>query len=225
MTSLAVIIPALNEEEVLAATLAQVHRWPAEEVIVADGASTDDTAAVARRLGATVVKAPRGRARQMNAGARQARADILFFLHADSLPPPDYPNRIRAALRQPGTIAGAFSLAIASRGRRYRMLETLVRLRCRILALPYGDQGLFLQAETFRRSGCFPDVPFLEDLIYVRHLKRRGKIAVLPDRIQTSARRWQRHGVVKTTLVNQVILLGYACGIPPEHLGRFYRRL
>ncbi len=223
-TDLAVIIPARNEAHTLAATLERVMADPVAEVIVVDGGSRDATARIARRHGATVLSSPPGRARQMNAGAQAATAGHLFFLHADSQPPAGYAGLILAALAHPGVVAGAFTLAIGAQQHRYRVIESLVAMRCRLFGLPYGDQGLFLRRATFAVTGGFPSVDFLEDLIYVRRLGQRGRLAILPQRITTSARRWQRCGTLRTTLLNQLVLLGYACGIAPDRLGRFYRR-
>ncbi len=224
MRDLAVIIPAHNEERALPATLARVLAEPVAEVIVVDGGSSDATVRIAQRHGVTVLASPPGRARQMNAGARAATAGHLFFLHADTRPPAGYAGHILAALASPNIVAGAFTLAIDAPQRRYRIIEFLVAMRCRFFRLPYGDQGLFLRRTTFMATGGFPGVDFLEDLIYVRRLGRQGRLALLPQRITTSARRWQRHGALRTTLINQVVLLGYTCGVAPDRLGRLYRR-
>jgi len=220
---ISVIVPALNEAKTIGPTLASLAGLAGLELIVVDGGSSDDTGARAEAAGARVIEAPAGRARQMNEGARAARGDILLFLHADTLLPPGFAGEVREALNRPGTAAGAFGLAIEAPGLGFRCLERLVRWRGRWLAMPYGDQALFLTAAMFDRVGRFADLPIMEDFELVGRLRRQGRIVLLPRQVRTSARRWRRLGLVRTTLVNQAIVLGYLGGIDPARLARWYR--
>lgn len=219
---ISVIIPAYNEAAGIGSTVACVAGLPGVEVLVVDGGSSDATGARAMEAGARVVFAPIGRGMQQNVGARQAAGRILLFLHADTRLPQGFAGSIIEALARPGVVAGAFRLAIDGEGFALRLVEWVANLRARVL--PYGDQALFLWAETFRACGGFPDQPLLEDVELVRRVRRLGRLVLLPTVATTTARRWQRLGVVRTTLVNQLVLLGYFFGVEPGRLGRWYRR-
>ena len=224
--SISIIIPALNEAEQIGQTLDaardSAEGVPGIEWIVVDGGSNDTTVEIARSRGATVVTSSRGRARQMNAGAQIARGDTLLFLHADTRLPRGFEEEVRRTLAVPGVAAGAFSLRIDGAGRRLRWVERAANWRSRILELPYGDQGFFLKAELFRSLGGFPELPLMEDLEMARRVGRRGRIAVSPLAVVTSARRWERVGVLRATLFNQVFLLAYLLGMPPRRIAEWY---
>lgn len=205
---LSVVLPTLNEEEELAAALLSALREPGIEVVVADGGSRDRTPDIARALGARVVEESASRGRQLNAGARAARAATLLFLHADTRLPPGYGRRLRRVLGWRGTAAGAFELGIDGPGLALRLVETGVALRSRLLGRPYGDQALFLAAATLRAAGGFPDLPRLEDVGLLRRLAPLGAVRLARGRVRTSDRRWRRHGVWRTTLAHQRLLLG-----------------
>jgi rSAM/selenodomain-associated transferase 2 len=215
---LSVVIPALNEEAAISLAIASAHRARSVEVIVADGGSNDRTVAVALAHGALVVSSPRGRARQMNAGATAARGAILVFLHADTLLPEGYDAMVTDTLACPGTAAGAFRLGIAGASRSFRLIETLVQWRSTVFQLPFGDQALFTTAETFRAVGGYPEVPIMEDVELVRRLRRRGAIRMARGAVQTSARRWVERGVWRMTLLNQLCLAAHSAGVSPDRI-------
>jgi len=222
--SISVIIPALHEAQAIGRTLSSAAASAASEVelIVVDGGSEDATVEVARSHGATVVTLPPGRARQMNAGARIARGECLLFLHADTRLPPGYEREVCRILDLPGVVAGVFALRVEGAQWGLRWVERAANLRSRLFELPYGDQGLFLRAELFRSLGGFAELPLLEDLELVRRLRRQGRIVTAPLAVLTSARRWESLGVLRTTLLNQLILLAYLLGMPPRRIASWY---
>ncbi|GAB4461115.1 MAG: hypothetical protein OHK0037_09510 [Elainellaceae cyanobacterium] len=221
---LSVVIPTLNEAAELPSLLANLPPSGTLEVIVADGGSQDNTRAIAQQHGATVVQSAPGRARQMNAGAAAATGKTLLFLHADTRLPKDFSNLVQQTLAQPDVALGAFDLAIDGTLPGLRWVERGVRWRSRWLGLPYGDQALFLRAETFWQLGGFPDVPILEDLKLVQQARKLGNVAIAPAAVFTSARRWETLGVWQTTLINQGVLVGAVLGVPLERITQFYRR-
>jgi rSAM/selenodomain-associated transferase 2 len=160
----------------------------------------------------------------MNAGAAVATGEILLFLHADTHLPTQFERLVRQALQNAGTVAGAFELKIDAQLRGLRLVERMVNVRSRFLSMPYGDQAIFLKATVFHEIGGFPDLPIMEDFELMLRLKRLGRITIVPAPVLTSGRRWQKLGVVKTTLINQLIIAGYFLGIPPAQLVRWYRR-
>lgn len=221
---ISIVIPVLNEAIAIRAVLAQVLDTPNVEVIVVDGGSEDDTVAIAQTMGVKVIATTVGRARQMNAGAAVATGDILLFLHADTQLPPNFDRFIRQALQKPGTVAGAFELRIDAQLTGVKLIEKMVNWRSHFLSMPYGDQAIFLKRPVFAELGGFPDLPIMEDFELVRRLKRLGQIAIISAPVLTSGRRWQKLGIVKTTLINQLIIAGYFLGVPPADLVRWYKR-
>jgi rSAM/selenodomain-associated transferase 2 len=221
--SLSIVIPTLNEAAVLAETLAAIGVDPNIEVLVVDGGSQDDTCSIAQSWGTKLLHSNPGRAQQMNLGAQTAQNDILLFLHGDTLLPLHYYRLIVATINQPHTIAGAFDLTINAPDVSLRLVEWGVRLRSRLLQLPYGDQGIFLKRETFARIGGYPNLAIMEDYQFINNLKRLGQIAIVPIPVKTHPRRWQKLGILRTTVINQIMILGYHLGIPPEKLRAWYR--
>ena len=221
---ISVIIPALNEARSIEQTVSNLKRCGQLEIIVVDGGSQDATAAVAKAAGAEVLTSEPSKARQMNAGAARATGDILLFLHADTRLPDNYDDCIRTALNQDQISAGAFSLGIDSDASGLRIVENVANWRSRFFQMPYGDQALFVSREIFNQIGGYPDYPIMEDFEFVRRLKRLGKIAILPESVRTSPRRWQNLGILKTWLLNQLIILAYYCGISPKRLSKWYHR-
>lgn len=206
---ISVIVPALDEEARLPACLGDLAAEGGDvEVLVVDGGSRDATRAVAASFpGVRVLAGRRGRARQMNLGAAAARGDVLWFLHADSRVPPGALLEIERILRDPRVVGGAFRFAVDSPRWVYRLVELGVRIRSEVLGVPYGDQGLFVRREVFDAAGGYADVEVMEDLYLVRTLRRRGGLRVLPLPLVTSARRWERRGVLATTVRNLGLVL------------------
>ena len=189
-----------------------------------DGGSSDGTADLARSNGAKVLTSVPSKARQMNAGAEAAAGDILLFLHADTQLPKYFEAPIINTVNQSGVAAGAFQLSIDSDAKGLRFIERVANRRSRHLQAPYGDQGLFVTKTLFEEIGGYPDMPIMEDFELIRRLRRKGKIAILDQCVQTSPRRWENMGIFNTWLINQLIIAAYLMGVPPERLSRWYRR-
>lgn len=223
--AISVVIPVMNESAYLAQTLATVYAAADVEVIVVDGGSRDDTVQIAKAFGAAVIHSQLGRAVQMNAGAAIATAPNLLFLHADTCLPIGYDSLIYQTLAQPGVAAGAFNLAIAGAQIGLRLVEWGVKWRSHLFHMPYGDQGIFLKAEIFHQLGGFPNLPIMEDFVLVKQLNKLGKVAIVAAKVSTSNRRWKTLGICKTTLINQMMILGYFVGIPSNTLARWYRSI
>jgi rSAM/selenodomain-associated transferase 2 len=219
-----VIIPALNEAALIGAAVASAAVCEGEEIIVVDGGSTDDTVEIARSMGTVVYETPPSKAGQMNTGAALACGDILIFLHADTRLPPGYAARVRRCIAQPGIAAGAFRLGIDAAGARLRFIERAANLRARFLQLPYGDQAIFMRADHFGAVGGFPDLAIMEDFELVRRLRRIGRIAQVPAAVLTSPRRWFHMGVLRSWMINQIVIIAYYLGISPKRLAGWYRR-
>ncbi|GAB4238113.1 MAG: TIGR04283 family arsenosugar biosynthesis glycosyltransferase [Stanieria sp.] len=166
-----------------------------------------------------------GRAYQMNAGAAIAKGDILLFLHVDTQLPANYQSLIYKTLSSSQVMAGTFELAIDSQAKSFRLIETMVNLRSRLLSLPYGDQAIFLNKSTFEKIGGYRNLAIMEDFELIQRLKRHGKIVIASAAVLTSPRRWRQLGVWQTTAINQLIILGYYLGISPTKLRNFYRQI
>ncbi|MGH7573016.1 MAG: TIGR04283 family arsenosugar biosynthesis glycosyltransferase [Gemmatimonadota bacterium] len=224
--TVSVVVPTWNEARRLPVLLDALERCspPPIEVIVADGGSSDDTADVAAGR-ARLVAAPRGRASQQNAGARASDGRVLWFLHADSIPPADAVAQVRSALDR-GAPGGCFRITFPDDERRcHRWLGTIaagVNARTRVTRKGTGDQGLFVRRDVFERMGGFPSWPLFEDVALAGGLARHGRPAVCPGPLVTSARRWMRQGVVRTMLRMWALRAGFLLGVTPERLARHW---
>jgi len=226
---ISVIIPCYNEAGSVAATLASIGSDKNVEVIVSDGGSGDETVKICQRFNTRLISGGRSRAECMNAGAAQATGQILLFLHADSELPADWAQEVRASMGRPETLLGCFEFRPVSVALQnsiaLRLVTRLTNLRSRYLNLPYGDQGLFLRRGVFRAYGGFPSLPFMEDFELVDRIRRSGgagAVHTLRSEMRTSARRWEQQGVLRNSLVNQVIILGRQLGVPHSRLVGWY---
>jgi rSAM/selenodomain-associated transferase 2 len=219
-----VIIPTLNEEGVIGETLEHLSRSrePEIEIIVSDGGSTDGTLEIAGRYARMVSSRP-GRGIQMNGGAALATGDILLFLHADTILPKDWGERVISAMSDGRVVGGAFSLSVDSERLPHRAIAAAATLRSRIAGLAYGDQGIFVRREVFEEMGGFRDIPIMEDIDFIKRLKKSGRMVLLKDSVKTSARRWEKEGVVYTTLRNWLLISLYHIGVAPERLYKLYK--
>lgn len=224
--SLSIIIPALNEADGIAATLDSLQplRRRGVEVIVADGGSSDNTAALARERADQVLTAEPGRARQMNAGAAAARGEILCFLHADSRLPEGADGLIVEGLARSRRSWGRFDVSIAGTHPMLRVIAQLMNWRSRLTGIATGDQGLFLTRSLFEAAGRFPDIALMEDIALTRQLKRYGPPLCIAHRLTTSGRRWEKHGLWRTVLLMWRLRLAYWLGADPDRLALRYAR-
>ena len=194
-------------------------------MIVVDGGSRDASAELARAAGARVLSSPPGRARQLAAGAEAAReAEALVFLHADSRLPAGWSARVRAALADARFAGGAFAFRFAERGARLRFVELGVRLRLALARLPYGDQALFVRGSVLRALGGVPQAPIMEDLDLVRGMRAHGRLALLPEAVTTSARRYLARGVLRTMWRNWLALAAWRLGLDRARVAAWYRQ-
>jgi rSAM/selenodomain-associated transferase 2 len=219
---LSIIIPTLDEESAIAECLARVQpmRAAGAELIVVDGGSRDATREIAGPLADRVVEAPRGRAAQMNAGARASRGDILLFLHADTVLPEGAGDAIAAALRSHAW--GRFDVTIAGRALLLPVVAFLMNARSRATGIATGDQAIFATRSAFDAAGGFPPIALMEDVALSKALKRISPPACLRLRVLTSGRRWERHGTLRTIVLMWRLRLAYALGADPERLARRY---
>ena len=220
-----VVIPVLDDAPGVAAAVTSARTAGADEIVVIDGGSRDGTRAIATAAGARVLTSAPGRARQMNAGAAAATGDILVFLHADTLLPPRACVLARAALARPGVAAGAFGFAVPTDTRLGRIVDFAGRWRARLTRFPHGDQALFVSACTFRDLGGFPDLPTMEDWELVTRLRRLGVVQILHEPAVTSARAWERYGLMRVTALNLAVIAAYRLGVNPRRLAGWRDRI
>jgi rSAM/selenodomain-associated transferase 2 len=222
---LAAVVPTLDEEVSLPRTLPRA-RQAADLVVVADGGSADRTVALAREAGAIVVHSPPGRGRQLNAGAREAidaGADLLLFVHADTVLPEMARQRVVAAV-EAGAAGGGFEVRFDDPRRIFALGSSIVNLRARLLRAPLGDQAQFATRAAFLALDGFRDWPILEDLDFMRRLRRHGPIAVVRPPAITAARRFVERGITRTIVTNWSIWALYLLGVDPARLARLYPR-
>ena len=233
MNRLSVIVPMLNEERTIARTLDAIAAGASSaavtvevivEVVVVDGGSSDRSRDKARPRCATLLVAPRGLARQMNAGAAATKGDTLIFVHADTLVPPSFAADITAALADPAVVGGRFDLRLDDDAPLLRLIGWLISARSRLSRTGTGDQAIFVRREVFERLGGYRDIAVCEDLDLARRLKRAGRVACLRSRVTTSARRWRQGGVLATTMRMWFVRAAFLLGVSPARLAHLYNR-
>lgn len=223
-----IIIPVLNESDRINALIERLRNQRFEssyEVIVVDGDPQGGTVKAIQSEGVVTIIAEKGRGRQMNAGAVAACGDILIFLHADTTLPDGALKKISRALERQNYVGGAFDLKIDSDRLFLKYISVRASLRSRWNRIPYGDQAIFMRKQYFDQIGGFKDIPLMEDVELMRRIKKDGrKITILPDKVTTSARRWQRDGAIYTTVRNQVLVALFRLGVSPDRLAKHYWR-
>lgn len=249
---IAVIIPALNEEQALPDTLACVRQSGFDEIVVVDGGSSDRTQAIVQSLSGNrqwaigngreiealqihpayspspiatrlaLLVSPAGRAKQMNAGAAHSRADVLLFLHADTHLPADARHAIERALYDPACVGGRFDVRFERDRGLAWLIARLISLRSRWSGIATGDQALFVRRSTFEQLGGFAEIPLMEDVDFSRRLKRAGRVAPLRTHVVTSYRRWKRCGIFRTIVLMWTLRFLYWVGVNPHRLKDLY---
>ena len=223
---ISIVIPAIDEAFTINETVSGLKSLRfacAPEIVVVDGRSDRSTVGAILEKDVIRLMSAKGRSVQMNAGARVCTGDVLLFLHADTLLPEDAPVLIEKAVVKDGAKAGAFDLGIRSEKSGYRLIEKMVWLRTRLTRIPYGDQAIFVERKFFERLGGYAPIVLMEDVELMRRIKRRGeRIAIIPRKTRTSARRWEKEGIVFCTLRNWLLASLYYAGVSPERLSRFY---
>jgi rSAM/selenodomain-associated transferase 2 len=223
---LSVVIPALDEAERIEAAIRgalEAPPDPAVELIVVDGGSCDATRALAAAAGARVLETGRGRARQLRAGVSASAGDVLLFLHADTRLPRGWAAAVRDALRDERVVAGAFRLRFDEPAFVFRFIEFGARVRSAFWRLPYGDQALFVRRAVLDAAGGIAPVPIFEDLDLVRLIRAAGRLALLDAPAWTSARRYERNGVLRQVARNNAALIAYFLNVDRARVARWYR--
>ena len=216
-----VIVPARNEADTIEPAI-ESARADGIEIVVVDGQSDDGTLERVATMGITGISSEPGRARQQNLGAAKARADVLLFLHADTLLPAGYTADVFDALMDRSAVGGAFLWRTPGEGPYMRLAQSMVRARSLYAREPWGDQGLFVRREDFEAVGGFPDVPIAEDWSFVHALRRRGRLAIVERYVITSDRRYRTLGSLRSFLTNRLITMGCLAGVPRDLLARIY---
>lgn len=216
-----IIIPAYNEAENIGEVLECLPCNNRSEIIVVDGQSHDRTVEFARKHHVKVISSVKNRAMQMNAGARAAKGDILLFLHADCLLEDGALTAITDHINN-GYIGGCLTQKIRANNILYRIIEISGNIRARVFKVFYGDQAIFAQRDIFFKLGGFDNIPIFEDILFSRKMRRDGRTKALHKKVFTSPRRWEKEGIVKTTLVYWLLSLGYIFNLPYGGLKRIY---
>lgn len=224
MAKLSIIVPTLNEAAGIQAQLTalQALREAGSELIVVDGGSADETTHVARPLADRLLSAPRGRGRQMNAGAAQAAGDVLLFLHGDTSLPEQADDLILQGLAASGRTWGRFDVAIDGRHFLLPVIAWFMNHRSRLTGIATGDQGMFVRRAAFAALGGFPEIPLMEDIVLSRRLHAFGPPLCIHRRAVTSGRRWDKHGVLGTVLLMWCLRLAFFLGADTRWLAKCY---
>ena len=222
--ALSIILPVLNEAAQIETRLNALTplRDAGTQIILADGGSTDDTAAIAAPHCDAVVLAPSGRASQMNAGAAQANGGVLLFLHADTRLPEDAMQLVLKGLARSCAAWGRFDVTIEGRSRWLPLIAALMNLRSRLTGVATGDQAFFIRREVFDALGGFPDIALMEDVAMSRSLKSVSAPLCLRAKVVTSGRRWDQNGALRTILLMWRLRLAFWLGSRPDDLARLY---
>ncbi len=217
---ISIIVPAWNEKNLDVITSLYTN-LPGVEVICALAKGDDVTPEPG---GTVVVRTVKGRAAQMNAGAKLASGDILLFLHADTVITQESLLAVREVLQLPYVAGGAYRLKIDSPSAWLQMVSFVANIRSLVFKAPYGDQALFLSKKLFDKIGGYRDTPILEDVMLVKQIRKRGKLKIINEYAVTSGRRWHGRGMARSTLVNWAIMLGYYMGVSPQKLVKTFKR-
>lgn len=222
---ISIITPIYNEESILSCHSHYFLNLSKQtELIFVDGGSTDRSVEIAAQYG-KVLQTQKGRALQMNYGARVARGDVFFFLHADNFISQKTLDSITGRMTDGALIGGCLSQRINKKGVVYRFLETHGNIRAKMTKIFYGDQGIFVEKEVFINIGGFPEVPIMEDVLFTKVLRTKGPTVVLRDTIVASPRRWEKHGLLQTVLIHNMVTILFLMKVPLHRIKRLYADL
>ncbi len=220
--TLAIIVPVYNEIKNIHRYLSKLSAYNFNELIIVDGGSQDGTQAILQQYNIAWIDGRKGRALQMNDGAAQCSSDILLFLHIDTQLPPQASDAIHAAMMDSNVVGGRFDVRLDDSALIFRLIESLINWRSRLSHISTGDQAIFVRKTVFEQLGGFPDRPLMEDIAFSHCLKRQGRIVCLREQVITSARRWQKHGVIRTILLMWQLRLLYWLGVETTVLAKMY---
>jgi rSAM/selenodomain-associated transferase 2 len=224
--SFSIIIPVLHESSTINRAIDHINTVSSDfdvEIIVIDGDPEERTIHSITDKKVTKLISQKGRGKQMNTGAFLAHGDVLLFLHADTRLPESAFAFIADVMDKKEHVGGAFELGIKSDRRVFRLIEKLVSLRTRLIRIPYGDQAIFIKREFFNRINGFREIPIMEDVDLMRRIRKSGyTIYIVPEKVKTSPRRWEREGVLYCTLRNWILTILYLLGAKPENLAKYY---
>lgn len=218
---ISIIIPAHNEQKTIGRLLDKLTGYNGVELIVVDGASTDNTKQVLDNYQIKVISSKKLRSYQCNEGAKEARGDILVFLHADCFLDEEALKEIKYSIEE-GFIGGALRQGINSDKLVYRFIELSGNIRAKLSKIFYGDQAIFVKKDTFFKIGGFDEIELFDDVAFSRKLKRAGKTCLLNNKVYTSCRRWENQGIIKTTILNWVLTIGFLLRVSPKVLKNIY---
>jgi len=222
--SIAVVVPVLNEAGELVRRLPQLLSLNADELMIVDGGSTDKSLQLLQRAGVEVISGKPGRAAQMNAGASESKSDIILFLHIDTDCASSNLLAIKSDMQDAAAVGGRFDVHLSGHHPMFRIIGFFINLRSRLTRISSGDQAMFVRRDVFERMGGFSDIPLMEDIEFSRRLKRQGKIICLRQKVITSSRRWEKHGIGRTILLMWKLRLLHWLGLPAEKLAEMYRQ-
>ncbi len=217
-----VIIAAHNEEKVIGETLEKLTSKELHEIIVVDGESNDRTAEIAGEFPIKLISAKKNRAHQFNAGAKESIGDVLVFLHADCILESGSIEEIKNVIAQ-GYVGGCLQQRILDPNLIFRSIEASGNIRAKLFKLFFGDQAIFVRRDVFFEIGGYDDVDLFDDVLFSKKLRKRGKTSVLGKKVYTYPRRWQRQGIIKATLINWLVTLGFILGVAPKVLKKVYK--
>jgi len=222
-SSLAIIVPVFTEGQALRESLQKFMDLGADELVFVDGGSIDDSLAVLSQANVLCLTSELGRAVQMNAGANVSTSDIVVFIHADTVISKSDLLAMKTALSQLDVVGGRFDVRLSGTPSAFRLIEWMINQRSRISKISTGDQCQFVRRDVFEAMGGFAAMPLLEDVDFFKRLKKLGRIACLRNKVITSSRRWEQHGVLSTVWLMWKIRLLYWLGVSPEKLAQMYR--
>ncbi|MDQ6993159.1 MAG: TIGR04283 family arsenosugar biosynthesis glycosyltransferase [Mariprofundus sp.] len=223
--SIAVIVPVLNEQAALPTLLKQLQQLNADEVIVVDGGSTDESCKLLAASSVRWLSSSKGRSNQMNAGAALCQSDVLLFVHSDTVVDVTCLQAIKEVMQQPKIAGGRFDVRLSGAHSAFRMIAWFINQRSRLTGISTGDQCQFVRRSLFVQMGGFPVQSLMEDLEFSKRLKRLGKIASLKQKVMTSSRRWEKHGIRKTIILMWRLRWLYFWGVSSDRLATIYRQV